>query len=377
MILGIVIGIVLGIIFLLLIWYWIREVNRPLRLSRGDNNPILSPVASHPWESEAVFNPAAVYAGGRVHMLYRAMGHDGISRIGYASSLDGIHFDERLAEPVYTPVRGFGNTLSASQIGLPHPDKRWGPLSYNTVVYPSGGGWGGAEDPRLVIIGNTAVMTFVAFDGWGFVRMAVTSMPLPELLAHNFTWKRPALMSKPNEINKNWVFFPEKIHGKYALLHSVSPEIHIAYIDSLDQFDGNTFIESEYKKAGRQDNWDSWVRGAGPPPIKTPFGWLLLYHAMDMHDPNKYKVGAMLLDLEHPEHILFRSDNPILEPEKWYENDGKPGVVYACGAVIMGDDLLVYYGGGDKIIAVAKTNMRRFVRKLMTHREVELAPEVY
>jgi hypothetical protein len=219
-----------------LAWYWAREVGRPLLLHRTRQNPILAPIAEHAWENAAVFNPAAVYANGRVHLFYRAMGHDGISRIGYASSADGIHFDERLAEPAYSPTRGFGDNqifghASREEFGpnnpeifsLPAPEKRWGPLSYDTVQYASGGGWGGAEDPRIVIIDNTAVMTFVAFDGWGFVRMAMTQLALPDLLSHNWKWQRPKLMSKPNEINKNWVFFPEKIHGKYALLHTISP----------------------------------------------------------------------------------------------------------------------------------------------------------
>ena len=57
------------------------------------------------------------------------------------------------------------------------------------------------------------------------------------------------------------------------------------------------------------------MRGAGPPPIKTDDGWLLIYHAVDDRHDSKYKVGAMLLDLVEPKKVLHRSPAPILEPE--------------------------------------------------------------
>jgi predicted GH43/DUF377 family glycosyl hydrolase len=350
---------------LALFFFWWREIHRPIGLTRSDENPILSPDPAHWWESEAVFNPAAFVAEGKVHLLYRALGNDGISRIGYASSKDGIHF-ERLPYPVYAPDRGFS---------VPTAPHRYGPLSYNTIVYPSGGGWGGVEDPRIVQIDNTMYMTFVAFDGWGFVRMALTSLPVPQFSKKNWHWKPAAFLSPPNEVHKNWVLFPDKVNGKYAILHSVSPTIQISYVDSLKDFDEESvYIHSRYSSSGREGHWDNWVRGAGPPPLKTEAGWLLLYHAMDKNDPNKYKVGAMLLDLTDPSKVLYRSEQPILEPKMNYENNWKPGVVYACGAVIWGNDLLVYYGGGDKYVAVARANLRDFLRQLTSYQHAQLKP---
>src|SRR5665811_953049 len=64
-------------------------------------NPIFEPSPNSSWEGEAVFNPAAVVHNGRVHLFYRALGYDGISRFGYASSKDGIHFNERCHYPVF------------------------------------------------------------------------------------------------------------------------------------------------------------------------------------------------------------------------------------------------------------------------------------
>lgn len=349
------------LVCILLFFFWWKQVHEPLGLHRFRENPILEPKKEHWWESEAVFNPAALYDRGRVHLLYRAMGQDGISRIGYASSRDGIHFDDRLPDPVYAPTRDFG---------IPERKRIYGPLSYNTHHYASGGGWGGCEDPRMVKIDGKVHMTFVAFDGWGFVRMAMNSILLDHFHNKKWEWKKPNFLSAPGEIHKNWVLFPEKINGKYAILHSISPpNISIDYVESLDEFDGSKFIQSRYNRDGREGYWDTSVRGAGAPPLKTPYGWLLLYHGMNPAQPEVgYKVGAMLLDLDDPTQILFRSANPVLEPSEWYENDWKPGVIMATGAVVVRGDLIVYYGGGDKRINAARANLRDFLRKL-THDE--------
>ena len=113
------------------------------------------------------------------------------------------------------------------------------------------------------------------------------------------------------------------------------------------------------------------MRGAGPPPLKTDQGWLLLYHATDANDPGKYKVGAMLLDLNDPTKVLYRSPRPILTPLMNYENDGKPGVVYASGAIIKNNDLLVYYGGGDRHVCIAQTPVKILLEWLMKYGEVK------
>ncbi len=120
--------------------------------------------------------------------------------------------------------------------------------------------------------------------------------------------------------------------------------------------------------------WDNWVRGAGPPPIRTRLGWLLFYHAMDVRDPNRYKLGAMVLDAQDPTKILYRSRVPVLEPEEWYENNGwKSGVVYSCGAVVKDGDLYVYYGGADSVVCVAVANLDHFLDELVKYGTPRLA----
>ncbi|MDE1925307.1 MAG: hypothetical protein KGH79_03995 [Patescibacteria group bacterium] len=356
------------LILLSAFFYWLSlRLPAHLKLNRAVENPVLEPVASHWWESEAVFNPAAFYSRGRVHLFYRAMGTDGISRIGYASSKDGVHFDERLPYPVYTPTRGFG---------IPDPKARkFGPLSYDTHTYASGGGWGGSEDPRIVEMDDKLYMTFVAFDGWGFVRMALTSLGLESFAHKDWHWSQALFLSPPGEINKNWLLFPEKINGKFAILHSITPKILIEYVDDLSEFDGTKFITNSTRHGGRPGHWDTVVRGAGAPPIKTKYGWLLFYHGYDPAHPDVgYKVGAMLLDLADPTKILYRSSQPVLQAEEWYENDGKPGVTYASGAAVINDTLFVYYGGGDKRIAAASANLEDFLQKLTAHHHAALTP---
>jgi len=323
----------------------------PIKLERAPHNPILKPSERSHWESQATFNPAAIYAGGKVHLIYRAIGKDDVSVLGYAMSHNGHHIHERLAEPVFSAAK---KEIDRS---IPAAD------------YGSGGGWsGGCEDPRLTLVDNIVYLLYTAFDGWGSIRIALSSISLEDFLNKKWNWEEPVIISPPGEIHKNWVIFPEKINGKYAILHSVSPNIRIDYFNDLNELrDKEKFIESKYVKAGRRQAWDSWVRGAGPPPIKTEKGWLLFYHAMDHNDPNRYKLGAMLLDLADPTKILYRSAGPVLEPDACYENEGfKAGVVYSCGAVAIDGKLFVYYGGADSVTCVATADLDSFLNELIT-----------
>jgi predicted GH43/DUF377 family glycosyl hydrolase len=110
--------------------------------------------------------------------------------------------------------------------------------------------------------------------------------------------------------------------------------------------------------------WDARKIGAGSQPIKTKYGWLMIYHGIDSH--LVYRLGTMLVDLDDPGRILYRSPNPVLSPETEYEvgEKGKswvPNVVFTCGAVPMeqkdvldeNDEIIVYYGAADTVLCVA------------------------
>jgi len=332
-------------------------------LIRKTENPIITPNDKNYWESEATFNPAALYDNSKVHLLYRAVGRNSVSSIGYTASKDGVNFLERESEPAYWPREKFEGV---------HTNK---PITNQPfLAYASGGGGnGGCEDPRLTLIDDIVYMIYTAFDGWGSVRLALSSIKLADFKNQRWYWKKPVLISKPGQIHKNWVLFPEKINGKFALLNSVSPKVTINYLDNLD-FKNGEFVDSQFGGAtGRMHAWDNLMRGAGPPPIKTHYGWLLLYHAMNRRDPNRYKIGAMILDEKNPTKILYRSRLPILEPDMSYENEGfKTGVVYSCGAVVKDNELFIYYGGADKVSCVASAPLDKFLDDLKKDVEIKM-----
>lgn len=342
---------------------------RRFDLIRHGDNPILSPQAHRDWEAEGSFNPGAVMDDeGKVHLFYRAIGRDGLSRIGHALAPDGKNIVGRSPYPVYEPQQGSG---------MPEKHEVAGPHHFDRSAHVSGGGWGGSEDPRVVRIGNRVYMTYTAFEGWSNMRIALTSISVDDLNHKRWSWKRPVLLSPKNSRAKNWVLFPEKIGGKFAILHAISPRIQIAYVDSPEMAPKVKSIGDHggwgYSDKSREKFWDSSVRGAGAPPMKTDLGWLLLYHAIDKRNPHHvvgYKVGAMILDRDDPTRILYRSPEPILSPDMPYENDGKPGVVYASGAVIKDGKLFVYYGGGDKHTCVAETQLNPLLSWLTTYGKV-------
>ena len=335
-----------------------KPANKGITLSKALHNPIIEP-RLYPWESKATFNPAAVEHNGKVHLIYRAIGDDDSSVLGYASSYDGYNISERPTHFIYKRPNHFNKT----------------DLSVQNIDYVSGGGWnGGCEDPRLTKIGKTIYMLYTAFDGWGSLRQAMTYIPLADFENQKWNWANPVLISPPGEMAKNWVLFPEKINGKFAMLHSFYPEIRIDYFDSLQELNGKKFIKSNNTRpVDLSRTWDSWFRGVGPTPIKTDMGWLVLYHAMDHKNPDRYRMGALILDAKDPTRVLYRSHAPILEPEEYYENNGwKWGVVYACGAVVKEGMLFVYYGGADKVVGVATIPLKELLEDLKKHKVVKL-----
>ena len=332
-------------------WLEAKELDKKYEASvkRYENNPVIEPIDVNDWESDGTFNPAVMMDEDKVHIVYRAVGRGGVSVFGYAVSEDGLEITERYNEPIYVPREDFEGLRGKLAGG-----KGW---------FESGGGWGGCEDPKLTKIGDRVYMTYVAYSGCGPPRAALTSLSLEDFKNQNWNWEEPILISPPDVVTKSACLLPEKINGKYVMFHRIFPDILVDYLDDLE-FKGGKWLEGHDRIGIRVSHWDSRKLSMGATPIKTEDGWLCIYHAVDDCDPGRYKMGAMLLKKEDPAQVLCRTSQPLLAPDVSYENEGKQGVVYPSGAVVKGDDLLVYYGGGDRVVCVARTPLKKFLKDL-------------
>ncbi len=310
---------------------------QPEMMARFEGNPIISPIAHHAWESKYTFNAGAIRVGGKTHILYRAMGDDDTSTFGYASSVDGLHIDERLDTPVYVPREPF--------------ESKYQP------------GFSGCEDPRLTMIGDTIYMCYTAYDGINPPRIALSTIAVDDFVNHRWHWTRPRLISAPGMDDKDSCIVSEKIDNKYVVFHRLPPCIWVDFVDDLT-FEDNHWLGGHPVMTPRVNSWDNLKIGLNGPPEKTADGWLLLYHGVSKDD-TKYRMGAALLDLNNPLKILARLHNPILEPLTWYENEGyREGTVFSNGQVINDGILYIYYGGADKYLGVATTPIKTILDAL-------------
>lgn len=306
---------------------------------RVPHNPVLMPILDHAWESKGVFNPGALRDGGKTHIVYRALSRNETSVLGYASSRDGMTIDERSEEPLYVPRESF--------------------------EMRAGGGYSGCEDPRLTRIDDMIYMFYTAVDGANPPRVALTSIARQDFLKHRWNrWALPKLISPPGIDDKDACVFPEKIRGKYVVLHRIQPSIDINFFDTLEFADGTMLSQSPFILP-RQGMWDDQKIGLNTVPIRTDRGWLLLYHGVSS-EGSVYRLGAALLDLDHPERVLARSDAPLFEPERDYEKVGiVPNVVFPCGAVLLKGKLFIYYGGADRVVGIASIRLNALLKNLL------------
>jgi predicted GH43/DUF377 family glycosyl hydrolase len=330
-----------------------------LNLVKSDANPILTVNPAVDWESQAVFNCGVCYKDGYFHMLYRAIGEyeNYISRLGYARSSDGVNFTRMSDKPVLSPE-------------LPY--EKWG-----------------CEDPRIIMLEGEIYITYVVLSrsckqGAGVIRTALAKTK------DFYTYERLGVITPDIAIDKDVVIFPEKINGKYVMLHRPhnwvngeikkegkkllilvdgnyvewdlpevperfpdKPSIWMAYSDDLLHWSGHhILIEPKFL-------WENWKIGGGCPPIKTKKGWLLLNHGVERETgKTNYRASLAMLDLKDPSKVIYRPEEPILSPELKYELLGDvPNVVFPEGAVLKEGKLYMYYGGGDKCINLATSEV--------------------
>jgi len=106
--------------------------------------------------------------------------------------------------------------------------------------------------------------------------------------------------------------------------------------------------------------WDGVKVGISVPPIRTKKGWILIYHGVSQR--SRYRIGAALLDLKDPTIVLSRTTDAIFEPQEAYELEGQVNyVVFPCGAIVRGDTIYMYYGGGDSVVDVASISVKELL----------------
>lgn len=322
-------------------------------LQRYEKNPILIPNEANWWESKAVFNCAILHYENKFHMLYRAIGEYEryISRIGYASSTDGYSF-ARSNRIALEPMQDYEKY--------------------------------GIEDPRMVEIDNQVYITYVILSTYVTDETIIEASTALATTTDFLEYTRLGVITSKGSNNKDVVLFPEKMSqqqssvlslslsssssnntdgvGKYFFLHRPSswigskygvdkPSIWLGEGNALTNFEKHTLLLKP------EEDWEELKVGAGPPPIKTRTGWLVIYHGVSRD--KVYRAGAVLLDLHDPSKIIGRTKTPILEPKEPYEKFGDVNnVVFPTGACVVDNDkLFVYYGGADRVCCLATADL--------------------
>jgi len=217
------------------------------------------------------------------------------------------------------------------------------------------------------------------------------------------TYERIGVITPEGTEDKDVIIFPEPINGKYVMIHRPhnwrkkdilkadgkiyvkkedryvewlldelpdyfpeKPSMWICYsYDMKKWFNHKLLAEPAYW-------WEELKIGAGTQPIKTEYGWLLIYHGVSNNDGRKYyRAGAMLLDINNPERIIARTREPVLEPEYDFEINGITNfVVFPEGAIVKDKKLFVYYGCADKYVGVATICLNEFLEWLIEENSI-------
>ena len=301
---------------------------------RHPNNPILLPKDA-PIPCVSICNPAAAQFGDDVILLARVIDAQDRSQLFVARSKDGVggwQFDKK---PLLAP----------SEQNDESGRNEW----YDTL---------GCEDPRITFLPERAgyLITYVGYSPFGAgVCLAATS--------DFHTAERLGIIIPPYD--KDAVLFPRHIGGRYLILHrpTINGLENIWLMESDDLLHwGRPICIMQKGESG----WDSGKIGAGPPPIETPEGWLLIFHGAEQTPQGwVYRVGLALLDLDDPTKVLAQTRRPVFAPETSYEKGGpKPGIVFPTGTVLQGDIVSVYYGADDTGIALATAPISRLLQAL-------------
>lgn len=320
------------------------------------------------WEERNVLNPSAIVKNDTIFMFYRAQDTQGTSRIGLATSIDGLHFDKH-PQPVFYPDQ------DSMQLYEWNYKKRPGkPLERNCKnCY-----FDGVEDPRIIETEDGSyLMTYTAYDGKKARLAIATSRDL-------FHWTKQGLLIKEPSFKDLWSksgavitelkdnrLIATKIDGLYWMYFG-DTNLYLAY--SKDLINWELARNKENGKMisvmhPRQGYFDSRLVEPGPLAILKNDGILLIYNGSNAANYNDqglprytYAAGQALFDKNAPYKLIKRTADYFLFPEKEYEIVGEVNnVCFVEGLVLFKDKWFLYYGTGDSKIAVAVSDSKDII----------------
>ncbi|UCG59525.1 MAG: hypothetical protein JSU70_08420 [Phycisphaerales bacterium] len=297
---------------------------------RCPDNPLISPL-DLPFPAAAVLNPGATEYGGDVVLLLRIEDHAGHSNIHVARSHNGVTDWEIETKPL-----------------LRRGESRW---RYEQ--------WG-CEDARVTYLPEEKrwYITYTAYSANG----AAVALACTEDFV---SAERIGLIFSPN--NKDAVLFPQKFDGRWAVFHRPDAggieHIWSAYSPDLVHWGEPHCVLPE----GAGAAWDAVKVGAGPPPVLTKRGWLLIYHGVKGYGGHLvYRTGVALFDKEQPYKMIARSPDWVFQAEAPYEQSGlTPNVVFPTGLLVRGDELWMYYGAADSCTCLARARLDEVMNMLV------------
>jgi predicted GH43/DUF377 family glycosyl hydrolase len=195
----------------------------------------------------------------------------------------------------------------------------------------------GIEDARFVHFQNddgtrTYYATYTAYDG---------KMILPQFLeTSDFLYFKFFTLNGPAVENKGMALFPRKIKGHYVMLGRQDAEnIYVMFSDHLHFWHTMQLVlEPSFP-------WEFIQLGNCGSPIETEAGWLVISHGVG--PMRKYCIGAFLLDLDDPTKVIGRLREPLVKPNQSEREGYVPNVVYSCGSLLHGRQLIIPYGMSD------------------------------
>lgn len=344
-------------------------------IHRFSNNPLFKPSDLQPSRTDVeimcAFNPAATLFNGQRLLLLRVAekaipGPGCVATPIFDPETGDVHIkqfrlddpDVEISDPRFFTHKGtiYLTSLSHFRVATSDDGVHF-TIDPKPSMFPEGPyETYGIEDARITRIDGGYYVNYTAVSNRGVVTTLAQTDDFK-------TFRRLGIIFSPD--NKDVALFPEKINGRYqafhrpAVRHAGAPSIWTASSPDLLDWGRHEFVIGP-----RDDSWDCERVGAGTSPIKTPEGWLALYHAAD-HD-TRYCLGALLLDLEKPWKVIARSKEPFFVPEALYELEGfMPNVVFHNGTIDLGDgNLELYYGGADLVTCGARVRTCDLLRHL-------------